>query len=82
MTLIECGIATLFGHHVDIEIRAINLFLNKIAAIQGSAIKIQLLSACFSLIITTFVKSKLLKNGTKKKHCARRLTVRDVKIAC
>ena len=36
----------------------------------------------FSLIITTFVKSKLLKNGTKKKHCARRLTVRDVKIAC
>ena len=25
MTLIECGIATLFGHYVDIEIRVIML---------------------------------------------------------
>ena len=32
--------------------------------------------------ITTFVKSKLLQNDTKKKRGARRLTVRDVKIVC
>ena len=46
----------------------LHLFLNKIAPIQGSTIKIQLLSARFSLIITTFAISVLPQNGTKNKH--------------
>lgn len=39
----------------------LHLFLNKIAPIQGSTIKIQLLSARFSLIITTFAISNYRK---------------------
>lgn len=46
----------------------LHLFLNKIAPIQGSTIKIQLLSARFSLIITTFAISVLPQNGTKNKR--------------
>lgn len=46
----------------------LHLFLNKIAPIQGSTIKIQLLSARFSLIIPTFVPSVLPQNGTKNKR--------------
>ena len=42
--------------------------LNKIAPIQGSTIKIQLLSARFSLIITTFAISELPQNITKNKR--------------
>ena len=42
--------------------------LNKIAPIQGSTIKIQLLSARFSLIITTFAISELPQNSTKNKR--------------
>ena len=45
-----------------------HLFLNKIAPIQGSTIKIQLLSAQFSLIITTFAISELPQNSTKNKR--------------
>ena len=41
---------------------------NKIAPIQGSTIKIQLLSARFSLIITTFAISELPQNSTKNKR--------------
>lgn len=48
----------------------LHLFLNKIAPIQGSTIKIQLLSARFSLIIATFVPSVLPQNGTKNKRGA------------
>ena len=43
-------------------------FLNEIAPIQGSTIKIQLLSARFSLIITTFATPELPQNSTKKKR--------------
>ena len=46
----------------------LHLFLNKIAPIQGSTIKIQLLSARFSLIITTFAISELPQNITKNKR--------------
>lgn len=46
----------------------LHLFLNKIAPIQGSTIKIQLLSARFSLIIPTFVPSVLPQNSTKNKR--------------
>lgn len=42
--------------------------LNKIAPIQVSTIKIQLLSARFSLIITTFAISELPQNITKNKR--------------
>ena len=45
--------------------------LNKIAPIQGSTIKIQLLSVRFSLIITTFAISELPQNGTKNKRGTR-----------
>lgn len=45
--------------------------LKKIAPIQGSTIKIQLLSARFSLIITTFAISELPQNGTKNKRGTR-----------
>ena len=46
----------------------LHLFLNEIAPIQGSTIKIQLLSARFSLIITTFAISELPQNSTKNKR--------------
>ena len=49
----------------------LHLFLYKIAAIQGSTIKIQLLPARFSLIITTFATSELPQNSTKKKRGTR-----------
>ena len=58
--------------------------LNKIAPIQGSTIKIQLLSARFSLIITTFAISELPQNSTKNKRgtreYAQRLNIKNVKI--
>lgn len=41
---------------------------NKITPIQGSTIKIQLLPARFSLIITTFAISELPQNITKNKR--------------
>lgn len=46
----------------------LHLFLNEIAPIQGSTIKIQLLSARFSLIITTFAIPELPQNSTKNKR--------------
>lgn len=49
-------------------LRFTSIFLNKIAPIQGSTIKIQLLSARFSLIITTFAISELPQNITKNKR--------------
>lgn len=60
----------------------LHLFLNKIAPIQGSTIKIQLLSARFSLIITTFAISVLPQNGTKNKRGAtgyvQRLNIKEL----
>lgn len=60
----------------------LHLFLNKIAPIQGSKIKIQLLSARFSLIIPTFVPSVLPQNGTKNKRGAtgyvQRLNIKEL----
>lgn len=50
------------------------LFLNKIVPIQGSTIKIQLLSVRFSLIITTFAISELPQNDTKNKRGTREYT--------
>ena len=62
----------------------LHLFLNKIAPIQGSTIKIQLLSARFSLIITTFAISELPQNSTKNKRgtreYAQQLNIKNVKI--
>ncbi len=61
-----------------------HLFLNKIVPIQGSTIKIQLLSARFSLIITTFAISELPQNSTKKKRgttgYAQQLIIKDLNI--
>lgn len=60
----------------------LHLFLNKIAPIQGSTIKIQLLSARFSLIIATFASSELPQNSTKKKpgtkRYAQRLNIKEL----
>ena len=65
-------------------LRFTSIFLNKIAPIQGSTIKIQLLSARFSLIITTFAISELPQNSTKNKRgtreYAQRLNIKNVKI--
>lgn len=62
----------------------LHLFLNEIAPIQGSTIKIQLLSARFSLIITTFAISELPQNSTKNKRgtreYAQQLIIKDVKM--
>ena len=49
-------------------LRFTSTFKQKIAPIQGSTIKIQLLSARFSLIITTFAISELPQNSTKNKR--------------
>ena len=65
-------------------LRFTSIFFNKIAPIQGSTIKIQLLSARFSLIITTFAISELPQNSTKNKRgtreYAQRLSIKDVKM--
>ncbi|WP_440314135.1 hypothetical protein, partial [Leyella stercorea] len=62
----------------------LHLFLNEIAPIQGSTIKIQLLSAQFSLIITIFAISELPQNSTKNKRgttgYVQQLIIKDVKI--
>lgn len=56
----------------------------RIAPIQGSTIKIQLLSARFSLIITTFAISELPQNSTKKKRgttgYTQRLSIKELNI--